>query len=255
MTPGVINGISVFFPAYNDALTICELVRRASDTLEHLTDDFEIVVVNDGSHDSTGELLDGLQKTMPFLRVVTHEKNRGYGAALRSGINSAGKEFVFYTDGDGQYDVGELTKLVDAMSEDVDVVNGYKLNRADGVHRKVIGGIYASAMQKLFRLPIRDVDCDFRLMRKSSLDAIELTSNSGSICVELVSKLAQGGARFVEVGVRHYPREAGRSQFFSTSRIFATLIELKGLWLNRSQRAQLPPRKSMGLNNISATNK
>ena len=240
MRRGQIQGISVFFPAYNDAPTIGGLVRRATDTLASLTDDFEIIVVNDGSADGTGEILAELQKATPFLRVVTHEQNRGYGGALRSGIEAAEKKFVFYTDGDGQYDVSDLAKLVDLMSDDVDVVNGYKLNRADGLHRKVIGGVYAEVMRNLFRLPIRDVDCDFRLMRKSVLDSIELTSNSGSICVELISKLAKRGARFAEVGVRHYPREAGRSQFFSASRIFATLVELKGLWMSRPQRSSFP---------------
>src|SRR5687768_8307687 len=155
MTPGQIKGISVFFPAYNDALTISDLVRKAGVALESITDDFEIIVVNDGSQDATADVLAHLEKAMPFLRVVTHDKNRGYGAALRSGIRAAEKEFVFYTDGDGQYDVSELSKLVETMTGDIDVVNGYKLNRADGVHRKLIGAVYARAMRKLFRLPIR----------------------------------------------------------------------------------------------------
>jgi glycosyltransferase involved in cell wall biosynthesis len=229
------KGVSVFFPAFNDAPTIGDLVHRASETLKALTTDFEIIVVDDGSRDATAEKLADLQRSIPALRVVTHDTNRGYGAALRSGIGAAQKEFVFYTDGDGQYDVREMEKLFHALRDDVDVVNGYKLNRADGVHRKLFGEMYARATRKLFALPIRDVDCDFRLMRKTILDSIDLRSSSGAICVELVSGMAKRGAQFAEIGVNHYPRESGRSQFFKLPRIVATLVELGGLWLRRSR--------------------
>src|SRR5687768_4500700 len=211
------KSVSAFFPAFNDERTIAPLVRQAADVLKTLTDDFEIIVVNDGSRDGTARVLSDLQKSTPRLRVVTHERNRGYGGAVRSGFSAATKELVFYTDGDAQYDVGELSKLYGAMADEVDVVNGYKLTRSDGVHRKLLGNIYANMTRRLFRLPVRDVDCDFRLIRKSRLNTIELESNSGAICVELVKKLTRNGARFVEIGVNHYPREAGRSQFFSTS--------------------------------------
>lgn len=249
------KGISVFFPAFNDESTIGPLVRSAADTLRRLTSDFEIIVINDGSRDSTAEKLSELQIAMPFLRVVTHETNKGYGAALRSGITSTTKELVFYTDGDGQYDVGELEKLHGLMSEQVDVVNGYKLNRADGVHRKLIGGIYARFVRRVFRLPIRDVDCDFRLMRKASLERVELRSNSGAICVELVDGLARSGARFVEVGVNHYARESGRSQFFSLGRISKTLFDLFGLWRNRNRGEGRRDRPASSINRVSVTHK
>ena len=240
MGSGQIGGISVFFPAFNDEQSIGDLVRKASDTVRELTDDVEIIVVNDGSRDQTADRLAELQMEMPALRVVTHETNRGYGAALRSGFTAATKEYVFYTDGDGQYDVREFAKLARSMTDDVDVVNGFKLNRADGLHRKFFGKVYARATRLAFRLPIRDVDCDFRLMRRQVLNRVELTSSSGAICVELVSGLARHGARFAEVGVNHYTRQAGRSQFFSPSRIFGTLVELAALWLRGSQSAEAP---------------
>lgn len=229
------KGITVFFPAFNDAPTIAALVRNAAEVLSRLTSDPEIVVINDGSRDSTAEILDGLLPQIPFLRVKTHETNKGYGAALRSGFKAAAKDLVFYTDGDGQYDVLELEKLYKAMSDEVDVVNGYKLNRADGLHRKLLGGIYARFTRKVFRLPIRDVDCDFRLIRKSSLDRVDLKTSSGAICVELVDQLASSGARFGEVGVNHYPRVAGRSQFLSPSRVLSTMLDLAALWFRRSR--------------------
>jgi glycosyltransferase involved in cell wall biosynthesis len=233
------RGITVFFPAFNDAPNIAALVRNAADILSRLTSDPEIIVVDDGSRDSTAEVLDGLLPQIPFLRVKTHETNKGYGAALRSGFKAAAKDLVFYTDGDGQYDVRELEKLYQALSDEVDVVNGYKLNRADGLHRKLFGGIYARFTRKLFRLPIRDVDCDFRLIRKSSLDRVDLKTSSGAICVELVDKLASSGARFVEVGVNHYPRVAGRSQFLSPSRVLRTMVDIAALWFRRSRNQNI----------------
>ena len=255
MRSGQIGGITVFFPAFNDEQSIGGLVRKARETVTELTDDVEIVVINDGSRDATGDRLAELQKEIPVLRVVTHETNRGYGAALRSGFSAATKEFVFYTDGDGQYDVGELRKLAASMTDAVDVVNGFKVNRADGLHRKYLGKMYASVTRLFFRLPIRDVDCDFRLIRKSVLDGVELRSTSGAICVELVSGLAQNGARFAEVAVNHYPRQAGRSQFFSPSRIFATLIELGKLWLRGSRRIRLPEPGHAKIDRISVADK
>ena len=224
--------ITAFFPAFNDEATIGPLVTQMSGTLSKLTSDFEIIVVNDGSTDSTASVLNELLNVHPHLRVVSHETNRGYGGALRSGFRAATKELVFYTDGDAQYDVNELAKLHSALIENIDVVNGYKMNRADGFHRKVIGSLYAALMRKGFRLPIRDVDCDFRLIRRRALDGVELQFDSGAICVELVKKLSTNGSVFAEVGVNHYPRTSGRSQFLRPRRILKTFLDLGRLWFH-----------------------
>jgi len=255
MNPFENQGITVFFPAFNDAPTIAALVRNAADILSRLTSDPEIIVVNDGSRDSTAEVLEGLLPEVPFLRVVTHETNKGYGAALRSGFKVATKDLVFYTDGDGQYDVRELERLYQAMSDGVDVVNGYKLNRADGLHRKLLGGIYARFTRKLFRLPIVDVDCDFRLIRKSALDSVDLKTCSGAICVELVDQLASSGARFAEVGVNHYPRVAGRSQFLSPSRVLRTIVDVATLWFARSRKPSIRRILPSSMENARAADK
>ena len=223
--------ISVFFPAYNDAGSIALLVERAHETLESLAGDFEVIVVNDGSTDSTQGVLDELARRRPALRVIRHERNRGYGGALRSGFAAATKEFVFYTDGDGQYDVRELEKLVPLLTEGVDIVNGYKLKRADDASRKVIGAAYNRLAHLLFRIPVRDVDCDFRLIRRRALERVRLTSTSGVICVELVHKLCAAGSRFAEAPVQHYPREHGRSQFFTARRVARTALDLLRLWV------------------------
>jgi len=226
------TSLSVFFPAYNDAPSIGKLVDRAFEVLRERVSDFEVIVVNDGSRDGTAEALDGLQQRHgPAFRVITHAENRGYGAALRSGFAAAGKDFVFYTDGDGQYDVGELPKLLDLVTPDVGLVNGYKLERSDPWHRIAIGNVYNRFARLVFRIRLRDIDCDFRLIRRSLLDEIKLSSTSGTICVELVRKLELSPYRVVEVGVHHYPRLHGRSQFFRFRSLMTTLYQLGRLYV------------------------
>jgi glycosyltransferase involved in cell wall biosynthesis len=225
------SGITVFFPAYNDAATICALVTEALDVLPALTDDFEVIVVNDGSTDETGAQLDAFAKSHHELRIIHHERNEGYGAALRSGFANAQKDLVFYTDGDGQYDVRELPVLHPLLTPEVDVVNGFKIKRADNRSRKVIGTLYNSLARFFFLLPIRDVDCDFRLLRRSAVAPLKLTVTSGAICVELVYQLHRNGCRFAEAPVHHYPRPHGRSEFFTPGRVIHTAFDFIRLWL------------------------
>jgi glycosyltransferase involved in cell wall biosynthesis len=233
------EGISVFFPAFNDEGSIVGLVGDALAVLPTLADDYEVIVVNDGSTDRTAEVLAELARTEPRLRVVHHESNRGYGAALRTGFESATKELVFYTDGDGQYDVREMVRLRPLLAPGVDVVNGYKIERADVWRRKALGAAYNRLAHFLFNLPIRDVDCDFRLMRRRAIERVELFSSSGSICVELVYKLHRAGCVFVEVPVSHYPRAHGRSQFFTLRRVAHTALNLMSLWLKTGAPSRL----------------
>lgn len=225
------HSISVFFPAYNDAPSLPSLIGNTFAVLREHVEDYEVIVVNDGSFDETGKVLEDLrQKYEPHLRVVTHPENRGYGGALRSGFAAATRELVFYTDGDGQYDVKELPKLLALMTPDVGLVNGYKLERNDPWHRIWIGNVYNRFARFLFRIRIRDVDCDFRLMRRHLLQQAHLTSTSGTICVELVRKLEMSPFQTVEVGVHHYPRLHGRSQFFRFRSLLQTLYQLTRLY-------------------------
>lgn len=221
----------MFFPAFNDAGSIAALVRNALVILPALTDEYEVLVINDGSTDDTAAILRELERDSPNVKVVHHSQNKGYGAALRSGFMHASKDLIFYTDGDGQYDVCELIVLFQLMRDDVDVVNGYKLGRADDLHRKVTGAVYNRAARLLFRVPIRDVDCDFRLLRRSALQRINLTRSSGVICVELVRKLHAAGCVFAEAPVHHYPRLHGRSQFFTVWRVAQTIRDFLAMWL------------------------
>lgn len=234
-------GITVFFPCYGDAGTIASMVALAERTLRDLTDDWEIVVVDDASPDHAAEVLDELKGRFPRLRVITHQVNRGYGGALQSGFSAATKELVFYTDGDAQYDPRELRNLVAQLTPAVDVVNGYKLLRGDGPFRALVGRIYHTIVAALFGLRIRDVDCDFRLMRRSVLSGIALESTSGTICVELIRKLQDRGARFAEVGVHHYDRPFGSSQFFRPIRLLQTFWQLGQLWWRLVARGGVQP--------------
>ncbi|HEX9189439.1 MAG TPA: glycosyltransferase family 2 protein [Vicinamibacteria bacterium] len=223
-------GLSIFFPAYNDAGTIASLALVAHMSARELTDDYEVIVVEDGSPDHTGALLDEMARHFPWLKVVHHERNRGYGGALRSGFAAASKELVFYTDGDAQYDPREMARLWAAFTPGTDFVNGYKISRNDPVHRIVIGRLYHFFVKVAFALRLRDVDCDFRLMRRSVFDKVTLTRSSGVICVELMKKVQDHGFRIAEVPVHHFHRSYGKSQFFNFPRVFRTLVDLTRLW-------------------------
>jgi glycosyltransferase involved in cell wall biosynthesis len=224
--------LSVFFPAYNDAPSLPGLIHKTFAVLERHVEDYEVIVVNDGSQDDTGRVLEALRREFaPRLRVVTHPENRGYGGALRTGFASATKEFVFYTDGDSQYDVGELPRLLHLVSQTTGLVNGYKLERNDPAHRIWIGAIYNLCARLMFRIRIRDIDCDYRLIRRALLESLHLTCTSGTICVELVRKLELSGCEVKEVGVHHYPRLYGRSQFFRLPSLATTFYQLLRLWI------------------------
>ena len=242
-------GLSVFLPAYNDSGTIASLVITSLKTAERLTSDFEIIIVNDGSADATAEIADELARQYPQVRVVHHEKNRGYGGALRTGFASATRELIFYTDGDAQYDPAEMESLWAAFDDGVDLVNGYKISRSDPFHRIVIGRIYHHTVKVLFGLKVRDVDCDFRLMRREIFDRVVLEKNSGVICLEMMKKIQDAGFRIAEVPVHHYHRAFGKSQFFNFRRLFRTGIDVMKLWMalvvrgehERRARAAAPP--------------
>ena len=240
-----ISSISAVFPAYNDGGTIASMVAAAWIALHQVTDDFEIVVVNDGSSDYTPAMLEEIAARYPELNVITHPVNQGYGAALRSGFSAATKDWVFYTDGDSQYNPLELVNLVDTLRDGVDVVNGYKLTRNDSLIRIVIGRAYHHFVKLLFGIRIRDVDCDFRLIPRRILEEIELKSASGAICLELVKKIQDVGYVFAETPVNHYSRKYGVSQFFVPWRILRTLRQLAGLyWMLVIRKEHLRNKRS-----------
>lgn len=222
--------ITGFFPFLNDWGTIGSLVAALDDVLQEVASDYEILIIDDGSDLKSKALLKVLERKFPKLRVVTHIKNRGYGGAVRSGIEQAKMDWIFYTDGDAQYDPRELKKLIKEKKEMTDIVNGYKIKRQDPWYRVILGRIYHHVVRFLFSTPIRDTDCDFRLMRRKIFDVVSLESNSGLICVEMIKKIADFGFVFQEVPVTHYWRTSGTSQFFNFRRVFKVVWGLLGLW-------------------------
>lgn len=223
--------ISIFFPCYNDEKSIGKLVEDAFAIVKDLSNDYEVIVIEDGSTDNSRKVLIDLAKKHKNLKLILHEENTGYGGALQSGFKNASKDLVFYTDGDGQYDVKELPVLVALMDDSCDFVNGIKMARNDPTYRIFVGNLYSLIIRWTFWLPVTDVDCDFRLIRQSIVQKLNLTVTSGAICVEIVKKAKRAGARFKQVSVRHYERKHGNSQFFRPEKILKTFWELGNLWV------------------------
>ena len=240
------RGISVFFPCFNDAGTIPSLVMEALTVLRGITSQYEVVVVENGSTDYAWDVLDELERLYgpdgvdPVergrLRVLRYPCALDYGGALRAGFGACRYPLIFYTDGDGQYDVRELRalyatlELEEAAGHQVDVVMGNKITRNDPLHRRFISWAYHHSMRRIFGFGVHDVDCDFRLIKRHVFDAITLTQNSGAIALELMTKVQLAGFRTVEVPVNHYHRAYGVSQFFRVGRIAKVLVSLAKLW-------------------------
>lgn len=220
-----LSSLSVFFPCLNDGQSIPSLLEKTYRVLPKITKDYEIIIIDDGSIDNTPQILKRFLRKYKNLRVIRNAKPSGYGGVLRRGFESAKKDWVFYTDGDGQYDPGELKNLADHLTPKVDVVNGYKMVRSDNLIRKTLGSLYNQAIHTIYSIPIRDLDCDFRLIRNSLVRKIKLNSKSGAICLELIMKLKNQGANFAEIPVHHYPRKHGRSAFFKLPNLLKTLTE------------------------------
>jgi glycosyltransferase involved in cell wall biosynthesis len=225
-----LSGISVVFPTLDDGGTIGSMVLAARAAVEQSAEEYEIIVVENGSRDYTAGVLAELARRVPELRVIHHPRPLGYGGAVRAGFEQAAKEWIFYTDGDAQYNPLELTRLVEAAADGVDVVNGYKIRRRDRWYRIILGRLYHSTVRLLFGFRLRDVDCDFRLIRRTALRKITLHSTSGIFALELVKRLQDAGCSFVEIPVSHYPRRYGRSQFFRLGSLIDTARELAVLW-------------------------
>lgn len=222
--------ISGFFPFLNDWGTIGSLVAALDGVLQQESSNYEILIIDDGSDEGSKEILQILSKRFPKLRIITHTKNRGYGGAIKSGIENSKMEWIFYTDGDAQYDPRELRQLIKNKKQHTDIINGYKIKRSDPWFRILTGKTYHYFVKILFNTPIRDTDCDFRLMRRSIFDKVKLESNSGLICAEMIKKISDYGFKFQEVPVHHFWRTSGKSQFFNIKRVAKVVLGLLILW-------------------------
>lgn len=200
--------ISVFFPCYNEQENVRRTVENALDVLEKLNADFEVIIVNDGSSDETGQIADEIAGRDGRVKVVHHKHNLGYGAALQSGFKTATKELVFYTDGDGQFDINEMPPLLSLM-EQYDIVSCYRLNRRDPVIRKINGWCWTRLICLMFGLKIRDIDCAFKLYKREIFNKIEMSSTGALIDAEILARAVRKGYHITQKGVHHYPRTAG----------------------------------------------
>ena len=222
--------LSVFFPCYNEQDNITRVAEQAVAVLEKLKADFEVIIVNDGSSDCSGKIIDELAEKNNRIKTVHHETNLGYGAALRSGFKAATKELVFYTDGDGQFDINEMPPLLELMDR-CDIVSCYRLNRQDNFVRKINAWCWTKLVCLLFGLKIRDIDCAFKLYRRVIFDNINLVSTGALIDTEILARAVRKGYRVIQKGVHHYPRTAGTQTGANLHVIIRAFKELFGLWV------------------------
>lgn len=226
----------MFFPCYNEQENVGRTAQRAKEVCEGLGADFEIILVNDGSADETGARADAIAAGDSRVRVVHHPHNMGYGAALQSGIRAAKKELIFFTDGDGQFDIGEI-KLLLPLIEQNDIVCGYRLDRKDPFMRKLNGWMWTRLVNLLFGMDIRDIDCAFKLFRAEIFEGMTMSSEGALISAEILARGTRRGYRIAEVGVHHYPRTAGKQTGAKPAVIMRAFKELFKLY-NRIRKGQ-----------------
>jgi len=236
-------GISVFLPSHNEAANVERVVRGFLAELPSLATAYEVIVVNDGSTDHTGAIASALASEDPHVKVVNHEKNRGYGGAVISGIRAAKQPYVVLADGDGQFDPKEVASLA-AFVPEYDVVVGKRIQRADPLIRRINGKSWTMLVRIVLGIGISDIDCGFKLFKREFLDGMELRAHGAMISTELMARVAGRGAKIKEVGVHHLPRLAGEQSGANLkviARAFKELFTLYGeLRAERHRKAPLP---------------
>lgn len=234
--------LTFFFPAYNEEENVERTVERALAEIGPLVDSLEVVIVDDGSTDRTPQLADALAAAHANVRVV-HQANRGYGGALRAGFEAAEGRLVGFSDGDLQFDLNEMSRLLERLDDPsrgpVDVVIGYRIRRRDPAHRIFIAKTYNAIVSVLFGLRVRDIDCAMKLFRREVFDGLRLETDSPFLSAELLIKLRARGERIAQVGVNHYPRAAGTNTGASFRKILRTFRDIGklrlALWLRRRE--------------------
>ena len=233
------HSVSFVLPAFNEEANIVEVLRRTVDVAKRLCDDFEVLVVDDGSTDRTAELVTSLSDELPDVALIRHPHNRGYGEALRSGLAAATFEFVFFTDADNQFDMEEFALLL-PWAQRADVVAGYRTVRSDPAVRRLNAWAWNRLVRWLFYVPVRDIDCAFKLLRRSALQDITIESRGAMINTEIMVKLARRGCTVVEVGVTHSPRRQGEAQGAKLKVIARALHEVGTMYSRLSSLSAQP---------------
>jgi glycosyltransferase involved in cell wall biosynthesis len=223
------KSLSIVFPAYNEEENIEESVRKAVEVAQTLPmESFEVIVVDDGSTDRTGEIADALSAVDGRVKVFHHKPNQGYAKALKTGFTNAESDLIFYTDSDLQFDLKEIKNLLPAI-DDYDIVSGFRIYRYDPLTRLFLSWGFNLLVRTIFRIRVRDVDCAFKLFRKSVFDKVTIKTRDFFVDSEILAKARKEGFTMTEIGVRHYPRRAGRSTV-RASHIMKTLRELAKIW-------------------------
>jgi len=223
--------LSLFFPAYNEEANLEATVKKAVPVLKKIADKYELIIVNDGSKDKTGDIARRLAQKYPFIKTITHSSNLGYGPALRSGFYNSKYAWITTVDADGQFDFSEVSKLIEKTKK-ADVVIGYRLNRQDSRVRKFFGWGWTILANLLLGIKVRDVDCSFKLVKKEVLEKIPKleSARGGMISPELLGKARKAGFIIAEVGVHHYPRKRGRQTGADLKVILRSFLDLGRLW-------------------------
>lgn len=226
-----LDGLSLFFPAYNEEGNIKNTVEKAIPVLKNVASKYELLIIDDGSKDKTGEIADKLAGEYSFIRVIHHRPNQGYGAALKSGFYNSKQEWIVFTDSDGQFDFSEVTRLIEKSGE-ADIVAGYRINRQDPPIRKLFGFGWTLLSRLLLGVGVRDVDCAFKLVKKEVIDTIPKlqSTRGGMISPELLGRAKKAGFKIVEVGVHHYSRKEGKQTGANLKVIFKSFVDLGKLW-------------------------
>jgi glycosyltransferase involved in cell wall biosynthesis len=227
--PKALTSLSIFFPCYNESENIGNMIEQAVKVGEDYGTDYEIVIVDDGSQDDSAAIVKNASKNNSRVKLVQHEENQGYGAALRTGLQAAQKDLVFLTDGDNQFHLSDIDKLFSKI-DGCDVVTGFRIVRQDKAHRRLNGFLWTQLNKMLFGLPVRDVDCAFKLFRKRALKGLVLESNHLLIHAEILAHLKKKGCKIEEIGVSHYPRTAGKASATRITAVFKTFYELFRLY-------------------------
>jgi glycosyltransferase involved in cell wall biosynthesis len=221
--------LSVFFPFYNEEANIAAQTKQALKIIPQFAEKFEIILVNDGSVDKTGQIGQKLAADHPNVVLVSHSKNRGYGGALKSGFRKAKYEWIFFSDGDRQFDLKEIGRLLPLTSR-ADLVIGYRQKRADTPIRLINAKLFNLLIRLLFGLKVTDIDCAFKLIKKDVVDSLELKSDGALISSELLIKAQKAGYKIAQTPVSHYPRKIGSPTGANPRVIFKAFYDIFALW-------------------------
>ncbi len=217
--------ISVFAPCYNEEINVKKLLTDILNYLPTIAYDYEIIIVDDGSTDSTADIANKLSDEYPRVKVIRHEQNKGYGAALRTGFENCNKDYIFFTDGDNQFDINEMSRLLPYI-KDYDIVTGFRSKRRDNFIRKINEFSFNRLIRILFGLKVRDLNCAFKIFKRDVIKSLKLQSTLAFINSELLIKAKKKGFTIKEIGVTHYPRQWGDQTGANIKVILGTFREL-----------------------------